>query len=106
MKHAQLSEGEEIWEVFTVLSSSRKGEGKEKPFPYIFCVSFIVFRWQWWWLGVLAEIWLMDTCCMFCFQIANCRERMETTLKAGYLQSYFSYVGMDSYDERVFFKMF
>lgn len=52
------------------------------------------------------EIWQMDTCCMFCFQIANCRERMETTLKAGYLQSYFSCVGMDSYDERVFFKMF
>lgn len=37
---------------------------------------------------------------MLCFQIANCRERMESTLKAGYLQSHFSCVGMDSCDER------
>lgn len=59
MKHEELSEGEEIREVFTVLSSSRKGEGKEKPFPYIFCVSSIVFRWQWWWLGDLADGYLL-----------------------------------------------
>lgn len=40
---------------------------------------------------------------MLCFQTANCRERMETTMIAGYLQSHFNCVGMDNYDERDFF---
>lgn len=43
---------------------------------------------------------------VLCFPVANCREKMETTVKAGYLQSHFNCVGMDSYDEREFFLMF
>lgn len=48
MRHAQPAE-EEIGEVFTVLHSSRKGEGKEKLF-LIFSVSVLLSSggWEFW----------------------------------------------------------